>query len=48
MLMLVLQDLKNLWTLYTNNVSFLPTKIMLDDSRKLKIKSYDGTKSETK
>ena len=47
MLMLVLQDLKNLWTPYTN-VSFLPTKIMLDDSRKLKIKSYDGTKSETK
>ena len=27
---------------------FSPTKIMVDDSRKLKIKSYDGTKSETK
>ena len=30
------------------DVYFSPTKIMLDDSRKLKIKINDGTKSESK
>ena len=41
-------NLKKAMKGFVKEVYFSPTKIMLDDSRELKIKINNGTKSETK